>query len=45
MEVCAVKAILHIRVLIYFYPYFLADLGAVGCIEAIHSVVEKIQVS
>lgn len=39
------KAILHIRVLIYFYPYFVADLGAVGCVEAIHGAVEKIQVS
>ena len=45
MKVCAVKAFLHIRVVIYFYPYFLSDLGAVGRVEAIHGAVEKIQVS
>jgi len=45
VEVCALKAILHIRVLIYFYLYFLADLGAVGCVEAIHGAVEKIKAS
>jgi hypothetical protein len=42
MEVCAVKAILHIWVLICFYPYFVADLGAAGCDEAIHGTVEKL---
>jgi hypothetical protein len=45
MEVCAAKAILHIRVLIYFYPYFLTGLSAVGCVEAIHGAAEKIQAS